>query len=231
MPAQTPQFADQTAHRRKLIILAGLLAMVLLANGVVGLFALHYANYSHEQSLKTVQRSAAALEAARSAQVSFKKQVQEWKNILLRGFNPEDYARYVAAFEKEEKELDARLEQAKSLAGQIGMKSSMIDEAIKGHHELDGKYREALGQSTSLDPSAAAAIDRKVRGIDRKPTDDMDAIVAQIQEYSARLTADAAQETNARYQALRRVSIAGTSIGLIVVFIFLAMSFFAGSKS
>ena len=42
---------------------------------------------------------------ARTIQVSFKKQVQEWKDILLRGRNPEDLEKYRRNFNRQEHEV------------------------------------------------------------------------------------------------------------------------------
>lgn len=226
----TLHFARSSSQRKNLVVLAGVLALVLLANGVVGLFSLHYANSNHQAAMETVQQVTAALEAARSAQVDFKKQVQEWKNILLRGGDAAEFTKYRAAFDAEGGRMDARLGELEVLARKLGIALDPITQARKSHDDLGVRYREALGTATSLDAVAAAAVDRKVRGIDRKPTDEMDAIVAQIQRHAVSWTADVARQTAERYQTLRKVSIAGTAAGLVVVLVFLVISF-AGTKT
>src|SRR5271167_3060312 len=42
------------------------------------------------------------MDAARVVQVDFKKQVQEWKDILLRGHTPADLTKYTAQFHDKE---------------------------------------------------------------------------------------------------------------------------------
>ena len=43
-----------------------------------------------------------AQDQARVVQVDFKKQVQEWKDVLLRGHTPEDLAKYTKQFHEKE---------------------------------------------------------------------------------------------------------------------------------
>jgi hypothetical protein len=47
-----------------------------------------------------------ARDDARLLQVSFKKQVQEWKDILLRGADPQQLAKYRAQFDEQETATD-----------------------------------------------------------------------------------------------------------------------------
>src|ERR1700752_5170100 len=55
-------------------------------------------------------------EEARGIQVSFKKQVQEWKDILLRGHTPDDLAKYTRQFHEQESSV---LSGAEALAAEM----------------------------------------------------------------------------------------------------------------
>ena len=55
------------------------------------------------------------------AEVALKSQVQEWKNILIRGNNPADYDKHLKAFESNEKDVQADLAQLKEIMPKIGL--------------------------------------------------------------------------------------------------------------
>ena len=74
--------SQRTSARKNLIILAGLLALVQIANGVISLFALDYSNQNHLSDLQAVGQFSQAIELARTAEVHLKKQVQEvWEEL------------------------------------------------------------------------------------------------------------------------------------------------------
>lgn len=74
-------------------------------------------NEQHLSNVKTLRNMMDALEAARTAQVHFKKQVQEWKNILLRGRNSEDFDKYMRAFRTEEEDFQKQMKELETLGG------------------------------------------------------------------------------------------------------------------
>ena len=56
---------------------------------------------SYEETMKGLQESSRHMNDARVIQVTFKKLVQEWKDTLLRGYNPADLAKYSGQFHAE----------------------------------------------------------------------------------------------------------------------------------
>ena len=118
------------------------------------------------------------MDDARVVQVNFKKQVQEWKDILLRGHNPDDLAKYTKQFHDKEAQVRAG---AQTLAdgSQDADVRQLLEEFLSAHQALSQKYELAYATYTAqnLDFKAADAI---VRGQDRAPTDLFDKVVERL---------------------------------------------------
>jgi len=104
----------------------------------------------------------------------FKTQVQEWKDILLRGGDQARYDKHFAGFEKQEKTVQEKLELVKSLLSDLGENTSDVESAIQKHTELGIKYREALKHFDRNSENPGKAVDSSVSGIDRPLTEALD---------------------------------------------------------
>eukprot|EP01030_Chromulinospumella_sphaerica_P024795 gene24795-24896_t len=133
-----------------------------------------------------------AIDAARAAQVEFKIQVQEWKNILIRGNDPAALQKYSDAFVKGGEQTRAKLKQLDELLKKLELSTPLVDEAIRTQNELVSKYMSALKQYDSANPESVHIVDGLVKGVDREPTKKIDEIVAYISKESQRLTEEMA---------------------------------------
>ena len=194
--------------RGRLVMMAGIMTVLLLAIGLLGLIAL--GNFQ-DRSGVNVDSGAASMQSvdtARSAQVAFKKQVQEWKNILLRGFESENFDKHVAAFTKDETEVQKDLASLKDLMARQQLRTDGVDRLLKAHAELGVKYREALKSYDPDKTDAHRVVDKLVAGIDRAPTDAMDALVQEIEKQANVGFADMKAQSAAEYSFSRNVMIA-----------------------
>jgi|GEM_PF-1059342 len=173
--------------KTKVNMLTGLCLVVALTGTLVLLWRMQAHTERNQAARASYLRQ---MELARVLQLEFKKQVQEWKDILLRGHNAEDFEEYRGAFSKHEGLVQER---GKALSGALTQPSirAKVDEFLKAHEELGRRYRGALRvfeQSGRLDYQSA---DRLVRGMDRRPTDLIDEIVGSIgNDYSYSTTFD-----------------------------------------
>jgi methyl-accepting chemotaxis protein len=165
--------------------LALLGAVLLAATMVVGLEGWHALSNTHAlqiQSTQTLGQYAQAADTARVAQVEFKKQVQEWKDLLLRGADPAMFAKYRDAFSNEGGTTHAALLRLKDQLSALGANVDGVDKALATHASLQDSYLDALKRYDATDPNTAHVVDGLVKGIDRAPTAAIDDIVASVMQ-------------------------------------------------
>jgi methyl-accepting chemotaxis protein-1 (serine sensor receptor) len=179
----------------------GLLGVVLLAATVmVGLGGWRGLTRLHELHVRSAQTAAlftAAVDQARVTQVEFKKQVQEWKDLLLRGADPAAFKKYHDAFVTRSHAVDTDLASLKRQMSELGLDVRDVDAALATHAELGSKYLAAIQHYDAKDEKSVHVVDGMVAGIDRAPTTAIDVLVAGMQH-----AADAAtKQINAQSQS------------------------------
>ena len=210
--------------RTRLLVMTGVMAALMLAIGGVGLAALGSSLDRLRFGIGQAEQNIRAVDLARGAQVHFKKQVQEWKNVLLRGHNPEHYDRYLASFGAEEADVQRDLRALRQVMARQGLAVSGVDSLLAGHALLGTRYREALATFDRADPLGPRAVDTAVRGIDRAPTDAFDRIVAQIERHAMGEMAAVGRAGERRFAAARALFVAALGTGIALSLLLAAVT-------
>jgi hypothetical protein len=213
-----PSTHERARLRRSLIQLATLLVLTLLASGLVSLFALWSMDRLHARDELDQGRLLSAVNSARSAQVEFKIQVQNWKNLLLRGGNPNDYDAAKKEFDAAELGTDTGLMALAAWAGTADKSDleNRIRQLLADHARIGAAYRAAMPSEGASYPARDRA-DTAVRGIDRTLNESLDDLVADMLRNDQRRAAEIGMEERERFSLLSRViwiSI-GLSLGLV----------------
>ncbi|MGZ8288216.1 MAG: methyl-accepting chemotaxis protein [Telluria sp.] len=187
----------------RLGLVGGFFVMALVTVGAGSWSALGGAGASSMAALQRAAALTSAVDAARGAQVDFKIQVQEWKNILLRGGDPAQFAKYKDAFGKKSADTAAALKKVEAQLAGLGLHAPAVAEAMAAHAALEKNYLAALAQYDPVDPQAHRTVDALVKGMDRAPTKKIDDVVAFIHaESNTLMVTMKARQDAAQRQAL-----------------------------
>ena len=183
-------FLQKSLRAQMLALLSGsLLAMLLIA-----LACFHFLSSGVQQYATLIEGPLRTSQLIDEANLQFKVQVQEWKNVLLRGKQPAELDKYWRQFEARQNDVQGILGE---LAGQTGIEPPLKAriERLRDEHRLLGmaylKGREAYVAAGA----DATAGDTAVKGVDRAASEQMSELVHELRqqgvEQSKRISASA----------------------------------------
>jgi methyl-accepting chemotaxis protein len=180
--------------RLKFLLVSILVCACVVAFAAVSWVSLSRLGAAYRKSQAEGALTTAAVETARRGQVHFKKQVQAWKDLLIRGQDPQSFTKYSEEFSQEEASAQGDLKSLSGILQQLPIHVDGVSAALEQHSELGARYKEALSHY-SKDPGSTQSVDQLVKGIDRPATNAIDGIVAQVLQESDRLERDQREES------------------------------------
>ncbi len=184
------------------LTITGILA-ALTGAALIGIYSLNQsiAVYETEVSAEHAHERAIA-----DVLITFKTQVQEWKDTLLRGKDPAKLDKHWSAFARQEAAVDDAA-RALLVALPAGDSRTLVERFAAAHTQMDAGYRKGFDAFKAADFNPAAG-DAAVAGVDREPS-------RLLAEAGKKIAADsAATSVNAAAQAERATVI---SIVLMLV--------------
>jgi methyl-accepting chemotaxis protein len=186
----------------KLGMLAGGLVVIIVVSVGLALWQAGQTTTEYDQLLAHQVDDALS---ARRVQVEFKRQVQEWKDILLRGSNSADLATYSANFRAEDALVGSLTDALIAQTADPQVRRDLTTVRAE-HQQLDAGYARALAGFVAGHGKDFAAADRLVRGQDRPPTTLLDGVVTYLgQQVTAKVN-----QQKAAVATRQRVGLVGT---------------------
>jgi methyl-accepting chemotaxis protein/methyl-accepting chemotaxis protein-1 (serine sensor receptor) len=161
---------------------------------------LHTTSASYDAVLG--QREVQHQDRARVMQVAFKIQVQEWKDLLLRGHNPDNFKKYEKSFKDEERKVQ---ELGNGLLSEVGDPDAraLLQDFLAAHVRMGESYRAAITAFAKTNGADFGAADALVKGQDRAPTEQIDKLAARLQQVvKDRQAAESAKVNSAIWRSL-----------------------------
>ncbi len=171
---------------------AGVILFVIISGIAISLLSRTITDYN-----QLIAGAVAQERSINEMNFKFKVQVQEWKNVLLRGKDPAKLNQYWNQFETLHKEIQQQgAELDRTLEGASHQK---VDAFLKAHEQAFGRYKAGLDAFKNADFDPAAG-DAAVAGIDREPS-------ALLEESAQLISAKVAKDTQHNLAVSSSVSI------------------------
>ncbi len=212
--------------RARLSMLMGIALLGLLLTAGYGIFQMSGFNKSVESNLSRLRDKTAVILQVQAANVDFKIQVQEWKNILLRGNDAESFAKYKKQFQEQAELVQRHLEKVRDAMRESDPpRVEQVEALIASHKEMLDKYLTALQSFDSANPEAGKVVDKLVKGADRAATDAMSKLAATLEEETTSRFGQIVEDNNTAYTSSRELLVvAAIMVAVLVVVIAMTTS-------
>lgn len=161
-------------------VVLGVVATTITLLTIAALFS----TYSLRQDLvafhKLLDQEIAAQHSADRVNIEFKRQVQEWKNVLIRGHQEKNRTKYWGKFQQRETSTSNEARKLRALATFNPQFRAKIEQFLVAHETMGRAYRK--GFQAFVDSEFDHKVgDLSVKGIDRQPSKLLDEISTSIQ--------------------------------------------------
>ena len=216
------QIQKSMALRRAIASSAFTMFMLVAMVGLFSLFSIWSINRAWMEGTRQTLQLDSLSRAALDSQVSFKVQVQEWKNILLRGDDIALLDKYLTSFQANAAETQKNIARVTVEARKLGLivQVDIAEKLAATHNSLTQRYETTLTQaqatSKTLSPETARLVDKSLRGIDRDLENSIAAFADElvvVADQDRRLLEARMQD---RYATLRWFIISVISLSLVI---------------
>ena len=156
-------------------------AFSVLAASFIAIISIFGHSYVIENINSSLNAKIYEIDLARQAQVDFKVQVQEWKNVLLRGQDKESYKKYLDGFSAKKESVRQKIKELESKVTDKKVKDD-IGRFLTAFELLNKEYEKGFEVYKSAKESQYLAADKALKGKDREPTELIDRIVVSLKE-------------------------------------------------
>ena len=172
----------RTSLRAQILSLLGgsLLAMLLIA-----LACFNFLSNGVQSYRSLIDGPLQTSQLIDEANLQFKVQVQEWKNVLLRGKQPQDMDKYWGQFQDRQRDVQGILTRLVAQTRDDATLSRRIEALREEHQQLGVAYQKGRDAYVAAGRDATAG-DAAVKGVDRAASDQMSALVSDLREQGAK---------------------------------------------
>ncbi|MFJ3487516.1 methyl-accepting chemotaxis protein [Pseudomonas sp. NPDC090202] len=162
-----------------LALLSGSLFLVLL----IALACFQFLSNNVQAYRGLLEGPLQASQLVDQANLQFKIQVQEWKNVLLRGKQAGDRDKFWGQFEDQERQVQDTLGRLSAMTGLDGATKTQVERLRDEHRALGVAYRKGRDAFVAAGGDPVAG-DQAVKGVDRAASEQMSSLVATLRKQS-----------------------------------------------
>ena len=201
--------------------LAGLLVISVLALALTGLFGVWSAHRQADRALLKANQLTALTEAARSAQIDFKTEVQLWKNLLLRGQTEGQFQTYQTKLQEQQQKVNTAIAGFDGLPGLPPDLATAVSQIKADHAMVIETYARGAADYVVSDTSSIFRVDASVRGIDQDLNASFDELADALAAHREKSLVQLQAQGEKHYQSL---SIATIIVSVIASLVALLMA-------
>lgn len=204
-----------------LLALTGLLFLALV--GGLGYQAVRALATQAGKSVTQGSNTTDLLNSMREANAAFLLEVKEFKDLLIRGNDPDLYAKHLDLFEQHYSASRDSIAETRLAGDAVGFDTSAIDKLLEGNEALHAKYLNALKSFNASSATSGQEVDKRIRGIEQPITEAFNKLGVDITAFAIKEGKEAQQDLSASANATEIRTLLAIALSLPIL---LALSFY-----